>query len=864
MSVPPARSLPFRGERAGEGVRELMPKLVIDGHAIEVPKGTKVIEAAERLGIVIPRFCYHPALGSVGACRVCAVMFGEGPVKGVQMSCMVEAQDGMVVSTTHGEAVDFRRQVIEWLMMNHPHDCPVCDEGGHCLLQDLTIAGGHGIRRYLGKKRTYRDQYLGAFVQHEMNRCLHCYRCWRYYQEFSGYRDLGAMQNAYRTYFGRFSDGPLESPFSGNLIDICPTGVYTDKPSRFTGRRWDFERSPSVCIHCSLGCNTVSSARYREMVRQEARFNKAVNGYFICDRGRYGFYYTSHPHRPRSAKIGRQEVLRGEAVQVAVEELSRIHRSGGPGSIRCFGSSRSSLENQAMLEHFCRMQGWAGPAYFEVPSTERKVKKAVSRLDGRIAVSLKEIEKADFVLVVGADPVQEAPMLALAIRQAARSGATVAVMDPRPVFLPLEFAHVPVAPGDIDFYLSTVVKKAVGRSAAETLGEETLRFYDALPAEYPFDSPFKERLAGIEQKLRESHRPVLVCGTDVVRETTPALAADHALLLKAAKGWAGLFYLMPGPNTFGAALLSSAGGSLEEIVAGMEKGTVKALVVVENDPLALYPDQERLKQALGKLDLLLVLDYLPSRIAKQAHVFLPTATLFETRSSFINQEGRIQFVEPLHAGGTPVSQVSAGNHPPRVYGGGFPGGDPEPAWKVLGELSEAMPAEGKKGSPQKSIEDLWQWIAKDHPAFAGWKPYDVPPEGIRLLPDQSKEPAFSTPPPPVPSRGEGREGVNSNSLELLPVDWTFGTEELSGYSRFVQQVEQTPCLMMHGEDAARLSLNDKDRVVVNLEGGTLEVGLSIVKNMASGVIILPRHRQLAWQKLKDLPARVPVERIRKI
>jgi len=836
-----------------------MPRLSIDGHEIEVPPGTKVIEAAERLGIVIPRFCYHPALGAVGACRVCAVKC-DGPVKGIQMSCMIEARDGLVVSTIDEEAVDFRKQVIEWLMMNHPHDCPVCDEGGHCLLQDLTIAGGHGVRRYLGKKRTYRDQYLGVFVQHEMNRCIHCYRCWRYYQDFSGYRDLGAMQNAYRTYFGRFNDGPLESPFSGNLIDICPTGVYTDKPSRFTGRRWDFERAPSVCIHCSLGCNTVSSARYREIVRQEARFNKAVNGYFICDRGRYGFHYTSHPERPRKAKINADEVSLEEAIQAAAEKLRRIKQSAGPSSVRCLASTRSSLENQAMLKHFAQTQGWEGPAYFEDPSMERKVKKAVSRLDARIAVSLKEIEKADFILVVGADPVQEAPMLALAMRQAVRSGATVAVMDPRPVFLPFEFAHVAVAAGDIDFYLSMVVKKAVGHKAAEALGAEALRFYDALPAEYPFDSPFKERLAGIEKKLGESHRPVMVCGTDIVREAIPTLAADHVLLLKAAKGWAGLFYLMPGPNAFGAALLCSSRGSLEEIIGGIEKGTVKAVVVVENDPLVLYPDQERLSQVLRKLDLLLVLDYLPSRIAKEAHIFLPTSTLFETRSSFINQEGRIQFIEPLHTGGTPVSQVSAGNHPPRVYGGGIPGSGPKAAWKLLAELSEAMPAEGEKGIPPKSIEDLWQWIARDHPAFAGCKPYDVPLEEFRLLPDQSKEQTFSYPPTPFPSN---TERVNSSCLEAFLVDWTFGTEELSGYSRFVRQVEKEPCLMMHAKDAALVGLSDKDRAVVTFEGGALEVGLSIVENMAPGVIILPRHRQLAWQKLKEIPARIPVERVRK-
>jgi len=261
-----------------------MPKLIIDGRKIEVAQGVKVIAAAEQAGIMIPRFCYHQALGSVGACRMCAVKFLEGPVHGLQMSCMVEARDGMVVSSTDDEAVDFRRFIIELLMRNHPHDCPVCDEGGHCLLQDETISGGHAIRRYLGKKRTFRDQYLGELVQHEMNRCIQCYRCKRFYQDFCGYRDFGVMGIADRTYFGRYSDGPLENPFSGNLIDICPTGVLTDKPARFKGRRWDFQRTPSLCINCSLGCSIVVSARYRELVRVEARYHEDINGHFICDR----------------------------------------------------------------------------------------------------------------------------------------------------------------------------------------------------------------------------------------------------------------------------------------------------------------------------------------------------------------------------------------------------------------------------------------------------------------------------------------------------------------------------------------------------------------------------------------------------
>lgn len=208
----------------------IMPRLTIDHRAIEVPKGTKVIQAAEQLGIYIPRFCFHEALGAVGACRMCAVMFLDGPVKGLEMSCMTEAREGMVVSTDHPEAQDFRRQVIEWLMLNHPHDCPVCDEGGQCLLQDMTVSSGHGIRRYEGDKRTFRDQDLGPFVSHEMNRCIHCWRCRRFYQEYAGYRDLGAMQIGRRTYFGRQRSGVWRAPLRATSWTYAPPACTPTSP----------------------------------------------------------------------------------------------------------------------------------------------------------------------------------------------------------------------------------------------------------------------------------------------------------------------------------------------------------------------------------------------------------------------------------------------------------------------------------------------------------------------------------------------------------------------------------------------------------------------------------------------------------
>jgi NADH-quinone oxidoreductase subunit G len=833
-----------------------MPTLSIDQREISVPKGTKVIEAAEKLGIMIPRFCYHPALGSLGACRMCAVKFVEGPVKGVEMSCMVEAADGMVVSTTDPEAMEFRRYVIEWLMLNHPHDCPVCDEGGHCLLQDETVSGGHGLRRYQGLKRTFEDQYLGEFVQHEMNRCIHCWRCRRFYQEFAGYFDYGAMQIGNRMYFGRFEPGRLESPFSGNIIDLCPTGVLTDKPARYRGRRWDFQRGPSLCLHCSLGCNLVGSARYREMIRVEARFHEAVNGYFICDRGRYGFAYANHPDRPRKARLGEEEVTLAEALRTAAQRLSQISEKYGAGAVAGWGSPRSSLETLGVLQWLCRRQGWAGPQFFPHPSLERKVKAAISRLETGIAVSLRDLEKSDFILVAGADPVHEAPMLALALRQAARRGATVAVIDPRPVFLPFEYEHLPVSPGGIDLCLNLLSKAALSQEAAEgRLEPEGARFYSLLTCANLEDPILQDRLVALGRKLKDCRNPVIVCNTDIVRETAPTRAADHARLLKAAKGQAGLFYLLPGPNAFGAALLSSGGEG--DLLAAMENGAVKALVVVENDPLGSCRDQERLIRALDNLELLVVLDYLPSATAARSQIFLPTATVFEKGfSHYVNQEGRLQQAAPLHQGGTPIMQVSRGGHPPRTFLEIIPGGEPRPGAEILADLAEAL-----SGAPALSAEgDLWDRLSREHELFSRLASLTALERaaGVRLLPGEAPEGAFSPEPwtkPPEPPDGQ---------LELLLVDQTFGTEELASYAAPIRKVEEEPHLLLHADLAADLGLAAGDQVALLLPGGEVTVRLKTTLNMAPRVAILPRHRRLEWQKMRGWPVWLPQENIRKL
>src|SRR5512147_2068344 len=281
-----------------------MPTIFIDNMPYTVKKeGLNLLHACLDLGFDVPYFCWHPALHAVGACRLCAVkqFRDENDTRGkIVMSCMTPAADGTRISIDDPEVRAFRAAVIEWLMVNHPHDCPVCDEGGECHLQDMTVMTGHTYRRTRFRKRTHRNQYLGPFINHEMNRCIQCYRCVRYYRDHTGGRDLNVFGCHDHVYFGRHEDGVLESEFSGNLVEICPTGVFTDKTLKhhYT-RKWDLQTAPSICVHCGIGCNTIPGERYGSLRRIRNRYNEQINGYFLCDRGRYGYEFVDMPQRIR-------------------------------------------------------------------------------------------------------------------------------------------------------------------------------------------------------------------------------------------------------------------------------------------------------------------------------------------------------------------------------------------------------------------------------------------------------------------------------------------------------------------------------------------------------------------------------------
>ena len=234
------------------------------------------------------------------------------------MACMTPAKEDTRISIHDPEAVAFRAAIVEGMMLSHPHDCPVCDEGGECHLQDMTVMTGHDYRRTRFEKRTFRNQYLGPFCYHEMNRCIQCYRCVRFYREYAGGNDLNAFGIKNTVYFGRSEDGVLENEFAGNLVEICPTGVFTDKTlRRHYTRKWDLRMAPSICGHCGAGCNTTIGERYGLLRRVLTRFNSEVNGYFLCDRGRYGYEFVNSEYRIRAARLDGEPIPADEAAQKA-------------------------------------------------------------------------------------------------------------------------------------------------------------------------------------------------------------------------------------------------------------------------------------------------------------------------------------------------------------------------------------------------------------------------------------------------------------------------------------------------------------------------------------------------------------------
>jgi NADH-quinone oxidoreductase subunit G len=880
-----------------------MPTIYIDNKPYEVKAGKNLLEACLSLGFDLPYFCWHPAMGSIGACRQCAVKVykdAEDTRGRLVMSCMEGVKDGMRASVSDETAKAFRAQVIEWLMTNHPHDCPVCDEGGSCHLQDITVMTGHDYRRYAFKKRTYTNQYLGPLINHEMNRCIQCYRCVRFYRDYAGGKDLNVFSAHNHVYFGRDKDGPLQSPFSGNLAEVCPTGVFTDKTLKehYT-RKWDLTNGASICQHCSLGCNIIAGERYGKLRNIVNRYNSEVNGYFLCDRGRFGYEFVNSENRITQPVIRHRtsEAADREALLKHLSTLFTGHKVIG------IGSPRASMESNYALSELVGKDAF----YQGIPDDQVFLEQKMIDifLSGNIhSPSLKEIEQADAVLILGEDIWNTAPVMALAVRQSVMKTAATHVQEQ----VPLPTWH--------DAAIKELVQEAKGFLANITLQSSPLDEIAActmqgapddmarlgyviahllnpsLPPVANAGDMLNEKAALISKALQQSRHPVIITGISSRHDGLARAAFDIAAALDADGQKAGLAFVLPECNSMGLAMMRAT--SFEKAAADIQQASNVTAIVLENDLYRNIP-AARVDAFFSRCKHLVVLDTLHNRTTEKAHVLIPAATFAEADGTFVNNEGRAQFscqvfmpannmiresfkwlsemktirtaavngheVHPdeLLAGlerSYPQFTGIVGVAPPhdfRVHGARIPRephrysgrtamlanlavSEPRPLQDNDSALSFTM--EGYKGLPPSPLIPFF-WAPGWNSAQAVTK-YQQEAGGALKGGDPGIRLHERKTAVPVFSTDVPEAFVpRSDKWLLLPQYHVFGSDELSIYTKGISQLSPLPYLALSVHDAARLQAANGDLIAIKTDGDTYTFPLLIQETLHDGIVVLP-------------------------
>ncbi|MGA6105550.1 NADH-quinone oxidoreductase subunit NuoG [Pseudomonas solani] len=879
-----------------------MATIHVDGKTLEVDGADNLLQACLSLGLDIPYFCWHPALGSVGACRQCAVKqyTDENDKRGrLVMSCMTPATDNSWISIDDEEAKQFRASVVEWLMTNHPHDCPVCEEGGHCHLQDMTVMTGHNERRYRFTKRTHQNQQLGPFISHEMNRCIACYRCVRYYKDYAGGTDLGVYGAHDNVYFGRVEDGTLESEFSGNLVEVCPTGVFTDKThSERYNRKWDMQFAPSICHGCSSGCNISPGERYGEIRRIENRFNGSVNQYFLCDRGRFGYGYVNREDRPRQPLFGSQKLGLDAALDKAAELLKGKRVIG-------IGSPRASLEsNFALRELVGEANYYSGIAAGELENI-RLIRDILQ--NGPLPVpTLRDIESHDAVFVLGEDLTQTAARVALALRQSVKGKATdiaasmkiqdwhmAAVQNvAQDALNPLFIAST------TETRLDDVATQCVHAAPADLarIGFAVAHAIDpSAPAVEGLDSEAAELVKAIADALVAAKRPLIVSGASLGEKALIEAAANIASALKNREKNGSISLVVPEANSMGLALFG--GESVDAALEALTAGQAEAVVVLEND-LYRRADAAKVDAALAAAQVVIVADHQQTATVERAHLVLPVASFAEGDGTLVSQEGRAQrffqvydptyydanilvregwrWLHALHStlqdksvDWTQLDQVTAAVADSSSLLASIRDAAPSASFRIKGLKLAREPHRYSGRTAMRaniSVHEPRQPQDKDSPFAFSMEGYAGSAEPRQQIPF-AWSPGWNSPQAWNKFQDEvgghlraGDPGVRlieakgatlpwfavaapfnpaQGTWQVVPFYHLFGSEENSSRAAPIQERMPEPYVALAKSEADRLGVNDGAMLALRVKGQALRLPLQIREELAAGLVGLP-------------------------
>jgi len=848
--------------------------VTIDGRTVEVPPGTLVTEAARAAEVHVPIFCSHQKLPPLGACRICVVEVGtpklgpdRKPVMGpdgspeiawmpkVQTGCTTPVSDGMHVRTRTEVATAARKGVMEFLLVNHPLDCPVCDEGGECQLQDLAFAFGHDYSRMDEAKRTFDSEDLGPIVKKEANRCIVCMRCVRYCDEVMGENALTAHQRGVYTEISSFDRQPLACEQCGNCIEVCPVGALTALPYRFKARPWDLRQHITICEWCPNGCSVRLGVRGMEILRARGTEFRGVNQEYLCVRGRFGHDWVNAPDRLTTPLVRTGAALepatREAAVAWAAARLRDIAATHGPESIAFLGGEKLNIEEQYLFQKLAR--GVLGTPNVDARTRQPAVVPAASLRRatgaGRRPLTFDALHEAQEVLVLFDDLQGEAPLAQAAIVRGFRQrGLHVTVAHARRVKLArprFKGDWLAVKPGA---ELSLVL--ALTRAALE------LGVPDGTPSEVAgaletLKSSLNEAESGVSQaaiaaaarRMREAGRKALLFGRGVLEHPQGAALlqaienlawalgaitaeASSVMAFGAHHDSAGAIEMGLAPDLLpgGIAVTDAAGRAAFEkpfgrlpqgeglatrdVLAAAAAGKVRALWIASDDLLASAADRALAEQALERCELVIVNELFLTRTAARAHVVFPVAAFAEKEGSTLNSEGRLQRSNRALS--------------PR------PGSRPD--WEVFQDVARTLGAEWR----YRTTEDVFREIARVVPGFQGLSYATLLPNGgwTSGTPAVARVAAVTPPADAAAVKGDG-------AMALLSGGTLFADGSLSQRSGTLAKLAGVTRARVSPAEASRLGLDAGDRVELSGPAGSLTLPLELDDSVPAGAVFVP-------------------------
>jgi NADH-quinone oxidoreductase subunit G len=623
-----------------------MVEIELDGKKVEVAEGSMVMHAAEKAGTYIPHFCYHKKLSIAANCRMCLVDVEKAPKP--LPACATPVTNGMIVRTHSDKAVKAQQSVMEFLLINHPLDCPICDQGGECQLQDLAVGYGASASRYQEEKRVVFHKDVGPLISmEEMSRCIHCTRCVRFGQEVAGVMELGMIHRGEHSEITTVVGDTVDSEVSGNMIDLCPVGALTSKPFRYSARTWELSRRKSVSPHDSTGANLIVQVKNNQVMRVLPLENDGVNECWLADRDRFSYEALNGPERLTAPMIkqGGQWITVDwqTALDYVAKGLQGVKADHGAASIGALVSPHSSVEELYLAGALVRALGSQNIDY-RLRHADFSAPQGVRWLGTSIA-SLSELQRA---LVVGSNLRKEHPLFALRVRAATRKGAQVSVIHDADDDWAMSIAHKAIVP-------AASWAQALAGVAAAVAAEKGV----AAPVSAQADAA----AVAIAKSLLSGERKSILLGN---------AAAHHAKAssLLALANWIGehtgatVGYLTEAANTVGAQLAGALPGAGGLNAGQMLAGGLKALILLNTEPAF---DAARPAAPIGQGGMVVTLS--PFKCNTDiSDVLLPIAPFTETPGTFVNAEGRVQ---GFHAVVKPL-------------------GEARPAWKVLRVLGNAL------------------------------------------------------------------------------------------------------------------------------------------------------------------------------